>query len=63
MAKVKYNGPKNVNRVVGDLVWNKENNHTVDVKDAKVVKMLLEQPDGEFTLADDEKTAEVKTNS
>lgn len=63
MAKVKYNGPKNVKRVVGDLVWSKENNHIVDVKDTKIVKMLLDQPNGEFTLADDEKTAEVKTNS
>lgn len=60
MAKIKYNGPKNVKRVIGTYVWSKDNNHAVDVADEDMVKTLLEQPDGEFTLVVDEKSATKK---
>ncbi len=61
MARIKYNGPKNVKRVVGDLVWSKDNDHVVEVKDLKVVKTLLSQPNGEFTLAEEDKLTEAKS--
>jgi hypothetical protein len=60
--KIKYNGPKNVRRVVGKLVWDKNNQHIVDVKDPQVVKMLLAQPGGEFTKAEGDAPSK-KTNS
>lgn len=64
MARIKYNGPKNVKRVIGNLVWSKANNHIVDVNDTQTVKLLLEQPNGEFTLAEAEKpAASTKTKS
>jgi len=63
MVTIRYNGPKNVKRDVRGYVWSNENNHTVEVSDPKLVKALLEQPNGEFTLVEAEKPAsEVKPN-
>jgi len=61
MVKIKYNGPKNVNRVIGEHVWNMENNHVVVVDNQDTVKTLLDQPNGEFTLVEEKPTGEVKT--
>jgi hypothetical protein len=61
MATVKYNGPKNVKRQVGGYVWSKDNNHVVEVTDQKMVKTLLDQPNGEFTLVESS-ASEVKSN-
>jgi hypothetical protein len=62
MAEIKYNGPKNVRREVGGIVWSNENNHIAKVADPKMVKTLLAQPNGEFTLvAGESVVSEVKS--
>jgi hypothetical protein len=54
MARIKYNGPKNVKRVVGEYVFSTDNDQIAEVNDAKMVKTLLAQPNVEFTLVVEE---------
>lgn len=57
--KFKFTGNPNTRRIVGDVIWSRENEHVAEVTDPVLCVDLLTSPGNEFEVAQDEPLMQV----
>jgi hypothetical protein len=57
--KFAFMGNSNIRRVVGDVVWSRENGHVAEVANPRLCADLLTSPGSEFAVTQDEPLMQV----